>query len=154
MLLIVSTAFGKTPTLLDAARELSLAVSVFPDAARLGALMESQSRRLVLLHEQNIEIDVLNCLEKVEDQAKFGLIICANRDALRSSERSAYLERFARLENVEWLSIKHDIDSLTEAARNCLRRMLRLEKPELQSAIAEGQFFLQYQPKVEKRSVT
>ena len=154
MLLAVSSSFSKTRTLTDAARELSLNLSYFPSATNLQGLMDGRSRRLVLLDEDSLQADIAASLEKLADQAKFGLIICADREALRSSDRAQIIERFTDFGNVEWLALTHDVDALTEAARNCRRRMRRLEKHALEMAIEEQQFFLQYQPKVEKKSTT
>jgi len=154
MLLVVSSSFEKTPTLVDAARELSLTLSYFPNAAGLRKLLEGRSRRLVLLAEDHLDEAVITCLERVPDKAKFGLIICAEPEALRSTERAEVVERFARLDHIEWLSVAHDIDALTAAARNCRRRMLRLDQEALEQALEQHQLFLQYQPKVEKKSTT
>ena len=142
MLMVVSESFGKTQTLIDVARELSLNLSYFADTDRLDSLMDGQSRRLVLLTEEDLSNEVITSLDMVEDRAKFGLIICADREALRSSTRAEFLDRFADFENVEWLSVEHDIDSLSAAARKCRRRMLRLAKGELEEAIIRRQFFL------------
>jgi len=154
MLLAVSSSFDKTRTLIDTARELSLTLSYFPDARGLRKLMGGESRRLVLLADDQLDEAIITCLERVDDQTKFGVIVCGDPEALRSSDQAEFVERFAKLDNIEWLSVTYDIDALIEASRNCRRRMLRLDKEALEQAIEQRQFILQYQPKVQKKSMT
>jgi len=150
MLMIVSESLGKTRPLIDVARELSLNLSYFGSAAALDQLMAGQSRRFVLLAEEDISKEMLASLDDAAVHARFGLIICADPEALRSSNRAELLQRLADFANVEWLSPEHDVDSLSNAARKCRRRMLTLAKDELELAILKRQFIIQYQPKVER----
>jgi len=154
MLMVVSESFGKTRILIDVARELSLNLSYFVDSTKLDGLMEGKSRRFVLLAEEDLSNEVITSLDMVGDKDKFGLIVCADREALRSSNSAELLERFTDFPNVEWLAVDYDVDSLSAAARKCRRRMLRLGKDELEQAIVRREFFLQYQPKVERTSGT
>lgn len=154
MLMIVSESLGKTRTLIEVARELSLNLSYFGSAAALDQLMEGQSRRFVLLAEEDISEPMLASLDDAAAHARFGLIICADPEALRSSNRAELLQRLADFANVEWLDPEHDVDSLSNAARKCRRRMLTLAKDELELAILKRQFFIQYQPKVERNAGT
>ena len=154
MLMVVSESFGKTRILIDVARELSLNLSYFADSARLDSLMEGKSRRFVLLAEEDLSNEVITSLDMIEDKDKFGLIVWADPEALRSSNRAELIDRFADFENIEWLAQDYDVDSLSAAARKCRRRMLRLGKDELEHAIIRREFFLQYQPKVERNSGT
>ena len=154
MLMVVSESFGKTRILIDVARELSLNLSYFADTAKLDSLMEGRSRRFVLLAEEDLSDEVITSLDRVETKDQFGLILCADREALRSSNRVKLLDRFADFPNVEWLAVDYNVDSLSAAARKCRRRMLRLRKDELEQAIVRREFFLQYQPKVERNSGT
>jgi EAL domain-containing protein (putative c-di-GMP-specific phosphodiesterase class I) len=154
MLMIVSESLGKTRPLIEVARELSLNLSYFGSAATLDQLMAGQSRRFVLLSEEDISKDMLASLDDAAVHARFGLIICADPEALRSSNRAELLQRLADFANVEWLSPEHDVDSLSNAARKCRRRMLTLAKDELELAILKRQFVIQYQPKVERNAGT
>ena len=154
MLMIVSESLGKTRPLIDVARELSLNLSYFGSAAALDQLMAGQSRRFVLLAEEDISKEMLASLDDAAVHARFGLIICADPEALRSSNRAELLQRLADFANVEWLSPEHDVDSLSNAARKCRRRMLTLAKDELELAILKRQFVIQYQPKVERNAGT
>lgn len=154
MLMIVSESLGKTRPLIDVARELSLNLSYFGSAAALDQLMTGQSRRFVLLAEEDISKEILASLDDAAVHARFGLIICADPEALRSSNRAELLQRLADFANVEWLSPEHDVDSLSNAARKCRRRMLTLAKDELEVAILKRQFVIQYQPKVERNAGT
>lgn len=154
MLMIVSESLGKTRTLIDVARELSLNLSNFASAAALDQLMVGQSRRFVLLAEEDISEQMLASLDDAAAHTRFGLIICADPEALRSSNRAELLRRLADFANVEWLNPEHDIDSLSSAVRKCRRRMLTLAKDELELAILKRQFVIQYQPKVERNAGT
>ena len=154
MLMIVSESLGKTRPLIDVARELSLNLNYFASAAALDQLMAGQSRRFVLLAEEDISKEMLASLDDAAVHARFGLIICADPEALRSSNRAELLQRLADFANVEWLSPEHDVDSLSNAARKCRRRMLTLAKDELELAILKRQFVIQYQPKVERNAGT
>jgi EAL domain-containing protein (putative c-di-GMP-specific phosphodiesterase class I) len=154
MLMIVSESLGKTRPLIEVARELSLNLSYFGSAATLDQLMAGQSRRFVLLSEEDISKDMLASLDDAAVHTRFGLIICADPEALRSSNRAELLQRLADFANVEWLSPEHDVDSLSNAARKCRRRMLTLAKDELELAILKRQFVIQYQPKVERNAGT
>ncbi len=152
MLTIVSEALAKTRTLTEVARELSLSPSSFGDAEALHKLLAGHTRRIVLLTEDDICEAAIESLEKAHGRVQFGLIICADRDGLRSSSRAELLQRVTDFTNVEWISPEHDIDALCAAARACRRHMLRISKRELELAIIERQFLIQYQPKVERNS--
>ena len=150
MITIVSEALARTRTLTAVARELSLSTSSFANAEALDKLLAGHTRRIILLTEDDICEATIETLEKADGRAPFGLIICADREGLRSSNRAELLHRVTDFTNVEWLSPEHDIDSLCAAARGCRRRMLRISKRELELALIERQFLIQYQPKVER----
>ncbi len=154
MLMIVSESLGRTQTLIEVARELSLNLCYFRDLAKLDNLMVGQSRRFVLLAEDDVSEGIVASLHKAEANARFGLIVCADREALRSSSRAELLEELGEFNNVEWLDPEYDVDSLSNAARKCRRRMLTLGRDELEEAILKRQFFIQYQPKVERNAGT
>lgn len=150
MLLAVSESLGRTQALIEVARELSLSPGYFADAETLDKLMAGHSRRIVALTEEEVGEETLASLERAAGLAQFGLIICAEREALRSSNRAELLDRVAEFTNVEWISGEFDFESLSKAARECRRRMLRISKRELEVAIVARQLIIQYQPKVER----
>ena len=150
MLLVVSESMGRTHTLNQVARELSLNVTFFSSIETLERLMGGHSRRVVLLNEAAVNDRVFAALEKSAGRAQFGLIICADRDALRSSNSAALLDQIADFTNVEWLRSEYDVTGLCHAARECRRRMLRISKRELEQAVLNREFLVQYQPKVER----
>lgn len=152
MLTIVSEALARTRILTTVARELSLSPSSFRNAETLDKLLAGQARRIVLLTEDDVCEPTIESLEKARGRAQFGLIICADRETLRISTRAELLNRVAGFADVEWISPDYDIDALSAAARACRRRMLRISKRELELAIIERQFLIQYQPKVERNS--
>ena len=128
MLTIVSEALARTRTLIEVSRELSLSPSSFGNAEALDKLLAGITRRIILLTEDDVDEATIESLEKADGRAQFGLIICADREALRSSSRAELLHRVTDFTNVEWLSPEHDIDELCGAARACRRRMLRISK--------------------------
>lgn len=150
MLMVTSESVGRTRTLFEVARELSLTPSYFASVETLDKLMTGHARRIVVLTEEDINEGTLASLEKADSHAQFGLIICADREGLRTSNRAELLHRVGGLMNVEWISREYDVDSLCAAARECRRRMLRISKHELEVAIVGQQFVIQYQPKVQR----
>lgn len=150
MLLVVAEATGRKTILVEVARELSLTPSYFSDTESLAELMSGHSRRIVLLGESTLSEETLETLAEADGRAPFGLIICCDREALRSSRRAALLDRVADFTNVEWLGRRFNFNSLSNAARECRRRMLRISKKELEDALVTRQFILQYQPKVDR----
>jgi EAL domain-containing protein (putative c-di-GMP-specific phosphodiesterase class I) len=155
MLMIVSESLRRAQPLIEVARELSLNLCHFPNVPKLVSLMSGRSRRIVMLGEKDVSEDVFDALQKAAAGAtRFGLIICADREALRSSDCARLLGELGNFDNVEWLGPEHDVDSLSNAARKCRRRMLTLGKNELEEAILKRQFFVQYQPKVERNAGT
>lgn len=152
MQIVVSESLGRTQTLIEVARELALSPSPFTNAGTLDKLMAGHTRRIVLLTEDDVCDETLASLEKADGRSPFGVIICADREELRTSRRAELLQRVAEFTNVEWISSEYNVDSLCAAARRCRRRMLRVSKRELELAVVSRQFFLQYQPKVERNN--
>ena len=152
MITIVSESLGMTRILTAVVRELSLSPSFFANAEALDKLLGGDARRIILLTEDDLCEATLETLEKAAGRAQFGLILCADREGLRTSSRAELLHRVTDFTNIEWISPEHDIDALCAAARACRRRMLRISKRELELAIIERQFLIQYQPKVERTS--
>ncbi len=150
MLAIASESIGRSRPLIDVARELSLNLSHFGSAETLRRLLEGRSRRFVLLGEQDINDEIVDALMPAGEPVRIGLVICADREALRTSNRSRAAAALADYPVVEWISPEHDSDRLGTALRKCRRRMLKLGKAELENALLQREFILQYQPKVER----
>lgn len=154
MLFLVSESLARTQTAIQVSRELSLSVSNFRGAPALKKLVGGHSRRIVLLAEDDLSSEAIEALASADGGAQFGLIICANREALRLSSRAELLDQVAEFTNVEWLNTVHNIDALSHAARECRRRMLRISRKELEEAIINREFVVMYQPKVERNAGT
>jgi EAL domain-containing protein (putative c-di-GMP-specific phosphodiesterase class I) len=154
MLLIASDTTKRNQALSDVARELSLTLTHFASARTLAELMRGRSRRIVLLTDTDISEPLAACLSEAEANTQFGVIVATDRSAAAQSNRTATLERLANLANVEWTDPGLDYERISEAARGCRRRMLRVSREDLQDAITNGEFLLQYQPKVERNSST
>ena len=152
--MLVSESVGRPQVLIEVARELSLTLSHFKSAEALSQLLEGRWRRFVFLGEDDIDENVVGELERVPDRDLVGLIVRADPEALRSSDRAALVERLVGFINVEWLRDDYDVDALSQAARKSRRRMLKLGKGELERAMLNREFFLQYQPKVERTDGT
>lgn len=152
MLLITSESSQQARTLNDVTRELSLTPAYFANAGNLTELMSGHARRIVLLREADVVEDMLTAIETAAGPAEFGVIVAADRDALRLSSKAELLERLTDLRNVWWIDAEFDFDQLSEAARSCRRRMLRLSRKDLEDAIVNREFLVQYQPKVERSS--
>ena len=150
MLTVVSESLGRTKVLIDVARELSLTLSYFRNVEILERLMTGSSRRFVILDDADITDEVVDSLVQARQKTEFGLIICADPDSLRSSNRARASKTLAAYPVVEWVNPEHDADMLSAAMRKCRRRMLKLGKNELERALVNREFFLQYQPKVER----
>lgn len=154
MLFIVSESLCKTQTVVQVARELSLGLSTFSNAPSLKKLMAGPIRRIVLLAEADICEDTVRALDSPDSSSSFGLIVCANRETLRLSNRAALLDHVAEFTNIKWLDPKHSVDTLSHAARECRRKMLRISRKELEEALINGEFIVKYQPKVERNEGT
>ena len=154
MLMVVSESTGRTRTVAEVARELSLNLKFFADSDALTQVLGHNARRIVFLTEADVELDVIAALGAGIAAQDYGLILAADREALRSSRQSEFLDRLADFENVEWISEEYDVDALCQAARACRRRMLRVSEEELNQAIRNHEFVIQYQPKVERSDGT
>ncbi len=154
MLTVVSESLGRSRVLIDVARELSLTLSDFNNVESLDRLMGGRTRRFVILGEQDINNEVVDSLVRAKRIAEFGLVVCGNPDSLRASNRARAAKTLAAYPIIEWVDEDHDIDMLSAALRKCRRRMLKLGKGELEKALVNREFFLQYQPKVERSDGT
>jgi len=154
MLLIASEASRGSKALHDVVREMSFSLSYFSTAEKLAELMVGQSRRIVLLTEDDITDTAIRDLEAAEGRAPFGVIVAADRVSLSSSNKAKALDSLAELPNIEWIGAEFNFERLAAAARHCRRRMLKLSRKELESAFENFEFVVRYQPKVERNAGT
>ena len=131
---------------------MSFTLSYFGSSATFAELMLGQSRRIVVLTEENVCAEVIRTLAGARNRAPFGIIVAANRASLRGSKEAELVEQLASYDNIEWIGRDFDFDKLSASARRCRRRMLRVSRDELFDAIHGGQIVLRYQPKVERNS--
>lgn len=151
MLLIASESHRSNRSLNDLAREMSFTLSFFASPAKFVELMRGQSRRLVLLAESDVSDENVDTLGVAKDHAPFCVIVAADRGALRSSNKAEIVDRLASFESVEWVGSTFDFEQLSRSARRGRRGMLRISQEEVEAALANGEFVLRYQPKVERR---
>lgn len=150
MYMLVGESTGRTHTLNQVARALSLSVTLFKNEEALAGLMNGRSRRIVFLSESDLSPGIVRILEQADALNPFGLVIFSDREVLRSSSKVSLLDRIANFTNVEWVGDGLDVDGICQAARECRRRLLRLSKRELEEAIVNREFVIQYQPKVDR----
>lgn len=150
MLTVVSESLGKSQVLADVARQLSLTIGYFRNVESLEKQMAGNTRRFVVLSEAEVSPDVVDCLVRANRNASFGLVICADPDGLRKTNRSLSTKKLEAHPNVVWVDPEHDADILSAAMRKCRRKLLKLGKGELEKALVNREFILQYQPKVER----
>ncbi len=154
MVLIASESAQRSRALINVARELSLTPTFFASTAMLGELMAGSSRRIVLLAEADVSEQVVSCLRDAEANAQFGVIVAADRHSPNDAARVTTLQQLAKIDNLEWIAPDFDYELLSAAARTCRRRMLRVSRDDLEEALRNREFFVQYQPKVERNSGT
>ncbi len=150
MLLIASESFRGAQTLTDVVRELSFSASFFATPEKLAELMGGQSRRVVLLTEADITGQTMIALDDAIGRAPFAIIVAADRDALRSSNKAELVGELLAFENLEWLGDSFNFDVLAASARRCRRRMLKLSRVDIENAFTDSEFVLRYQPKVKR----
>jgi EAL domain-containing protein (putative c-di-GMP-specific phosphodiesterase class I) len=150
MLLISSETIRSNRTLNDVVREMSFTLSFFACPGTFADLMSGESRRIVVLTEDEVGPETLRTLEGAKDRTPFGIIVAADRRAVREVKDAEIVDKLAAYDNIEWIGKDFDFDKLSASARRCRRRMLRLSRQELETAIKEGEFVLRYQPKVER----
>jgi EAL domain-containing protein (putative c-di-GMP-specific phosphodiesterase class I) len=152
MLLIANETIRSNRALIDVVREMSFTLSFFATPATFAELMLGQSRRIVLLTEDDVCAETVRALRGAKGRAPFGVIVAAGRASLRNAKEAELVEKLASYDNIEWVGEDFDFDRLSASARRCRRRMLRLSRQELETALREGQVVLRYQPKVERNS--
>jgi EAL domain-containing protein (putative c-di-GMP-specific phosphodiesterase class I) len=152
MLLIASESIRTNRTLNDVVREMSFTPSFFATPATFAELMLGQSRRVVLLTEDDVSPETVRTLRGAKERAPYGVIVAADRKSLRNSKQAELVDRLADYDNIEWVGKDFDFDRLAASARRCRRRMLKVSRRELEDAIENGQIVLRYQPKVERNA--
>ncbi|MDH3434948.1 MAG: hypothetical protein OEM60_13875, partial [Gammaproteobacteria bacterium] len=115
MLFITSESPQRAQALNDVTRELSLTPAYFASADTLTQLMGGHARRIILLREADIVEDVLGTIETAAGPGEFGVIVAADREALRLSSKAELLERLTDLRNVWWIAPEFDFDLLSDA---------------------------------------
>jgi len=154
MLLLASETIRSNRTLAEVVREMSFVLSFFASPETLGQKMTGTSRRLIVLTESDINSENIHILKAAKDRAPFAIIVAADRASLRSSNQAELADKLASFENIEWVGKAFDFDQLSASARRCRRRMLRVSRQEVESAIENNEFILRYQPKVERNNGT
>ena len=152
MLLITSETIRSNRALNDVVREMSFTLSFFAKTSTFAELMTGQSRRIVVLTEDDVCNDNLLTMISAKERFPFAIIVAADRASLRGSEQAELVDKLTRFDNIEWVGKDFDFDHLSASARRCRRRMLRISRQEVEDAIENGEFVLRYQPKVERNS--
>ena len=154
MLLLAHQSARSNRSLVDVARELGLNSTWFSGPEVLNQLLEGQMRRILVLGEGDISDAVVKRVCSSQDKGCFGVIIAGESKALRSSEKAGMVEKLVEKANLQWVPPDYSFDQLSTAARGCRRRMLRLSREDLENALANNEFILRFQPKVQRGSNT
>ena len=152
MLLIASETIRRNRALNEVIREMSFTPGFFATPATFAEMMLGESRRIVLLTEDDVCSETVRALRGARERAPFGVIVAANRATLRGAREAELVDKLASYENIEWVGPDFDFEKLSASARRCRRRMLKVSRQELEDAIEEGQIVLRYQPKVERNA--
>ena len=152
MLLIASETIRADRALNDLVREMSFTPSFFASQATFAELMLGQSRRIVVLTEDDVCKEIVRTLRAAKDRAPFGVIVAADRASLRDVKEAELVEKLANYDNTEWIGARFDFDRLSASARRCRRRLLRVSRQELADALERREIVLRYQPKVERNA--
>ncbi|MGI9270839.1 MAG: hypothetical protein ACR2QT_03625, partial [Woeseiaceae bacterium] len=135
MLLIAHQSSRNSRPLADVARELSLTATWFESQAGLSELLKGQLRRILVLGDADISEAVVRRVCAADDKRLFGVIIAADSKALRSSNKAELVDKLVDSANLQWIPPDFSYEQLSSAARSCRRRMLRLSKEDLESAL-------------------
>ena len=152
MLLIASETIRTNRALNDLVREMSFTPSFFASPGTFAELMLGQSRRIVVLTEEDVCSEMVRTLRAAKERAPFGVIVATDRASLRGVKEAELVEKLASYDNIEWIGNNFDFDRLSASARRCRRRMLKVSRQALADALEKGQFVLRYQPKVERNA--
>ena len=154
MLLIAPQSARSCRPLVDVARELSLTLTWFDSHEALAGLLGGKARRIILLGEADLNDTAVRRVCSDTDKGCFGVIIAGESKALRSSNKADLVEKLVDKANLNWIPPDFSYDQLSAAARSCRRRMLRLSREDLERALANNEFMLRFQPKVQRNSNT
>ena len=88
MLLIASESIRRNRSLNDVVREMSFTLSFYASPATFAELMLGQSRRIVVMTENDVTPEALRTLKGAQDRAPFGVIVAADRAKLRNSKQA------------------------------------------------------------------
>ena len=152
MLLIASETLRADRALNDLVREMNFTPSFFASPATFAELMLGQSRRILVLTQDDVCKEIVRTLRGARDRAPFGVIVAADRASLRDVKEAELVEKLASYENIEWIGARFDFDRLSASARRCRRRLLRVSRQELADALERQEIVLRYQPKVERNA--
>jgi len=119
MLLIASETIRANRSLNDVVREMSFTLSFFASPAKFAELMLGQSRRIVVLTEDDVTPEAVRTLKGAKDRAPFGVIVAADRASLRGSKQAELVDKLASYDNIEWVGKDFDFDRLSASARRC-----------------------------------
>lgn len=108
MLLIASETIRANRTLNDVVREMSFTLSFFASAGKFAELMLGESRRIVVLTENDVTPEAVRTLKGASDRAPFGVIVAADRASLRSSKQAELVDKLASYDNIEWIGADFD----------------------------------------------
>ena len=110
MLLIASETIRADRAVRDVIREMSFTPSFFASPGTFAELMNGQSRRIVLLTEDDVCTETVRTLRAARDRAPFGVIVTANRASLRGVKEAELVEKLASYDNIEWVGKDFDFD--------------------------------------------
>ena len=95
MHLIVSESLAKSTVVTSVARELSLNISAFGSTESLRKQLNGHGRRILLVAEEDITDATVRALED-GNNGQFGVVLRADREALRLSSQAALLDHDAK----------------------------------------------------------
>lgn len=150
MLFLVSQSTGRTPAIAEVTREFSLILKTFSDAESLARLSNTNVRRIIYLETEDLRPEYVEALFAAETEKPLAIIGCADRELLSATSMRDALERLDEHDNIQWIAGREDVSALRHATRICWQRMLVIARNELQAAMDNQEFVIQYQPKVER----
>ena len=117
MLFIASENTRASQVLNNVVREMSFTLSFFANPSTFAGLMLGESRRIVLLTEDDVTPDTLQTLQDASEATPHGVIVAADRAKLRNSTQAELVDKLASHDNIEWGGECFDFDKLSASAR-------------------------------------
>lgn len=145
MLLIVGKHTDRLQNihLVEARSQLPLRVAHNATALRIAL---SQSRRnVLLLTEPDVTAEAAVVLGEFRDEPNLHVVVVQDAGAPAAEA----VERLDPIENLIWLAADVSEDELVDCVRQCKETMFRVTADEIETAFANNQFLVQYQPKVQ-----